>query len=793
MTLGIGDSRSNTDSWSAGKSGSSSTEAGFGTDTDARTDRSISAVAGIVLLFGMVAIGAAVLAVSGMALVDSLEAESTHQQGLNELSQLDHTLATQGYDPDDVRSFALSGEYEMVQDGTLTITAKGQFGSEEPVVPDLPLQTVRLDAPGEGTVGYQGGGIFVGDDESSYVHKDPSLRYGSENASGVESKRLSFSVVDLQGNLSQGENRVEQQARNRSRETLQNITYVTGVEIRIENSTYHHAWASFLSEEFGSSAVSHFTGNQTVVVDADIDHDRPFSQYIEVYPDIYGGLHVESTRNVALESNTLSVDNYDSRNGTYDASNASPDLFTIDVPHDKRVNLRPSADIDGLPVSNGSIRFGQGPSVTPFAFYGNANESAQHNPDVLTAKLTRNGFDSIDSIDTEVANAIGLLDGTADPLPINGPIDEGLYVSSSNVDLSNDPIETGSGSAVHIGVTGDLTMEDVAVTGSGQTHIYVTGDVELSNVTIPNQTASSLWIYGTSNADIEIDETFQGVVYAPGSTSLELDDGTEIYGSVVAGEPDIGDDVDVHFDRALRSAEALADDDLNQSWSASEPNDLDVSFVLDATGSMEWNDEYDQIEPATKNAIDMLSPGYHRAGVFEFNTEGRTRHEISHDLDSVKETVRAEEEGGTNISTGMKVALDNHAAVDDGGEKHMILLTDGANDVPCYWNCEEANEHANETTIAQASRAAADDVTIWTIAFDAADAGMMQNISNTTGGEYYEIHGADEIEAVMEQILNEVIEEEESLELAVNLDFEAKPRPNHHAFDVQTFQFTLDS
>ncbi|AGB16528.1 Mg-chelatase subunit ChlD [Halovivax ruber XH-70] len=778
MTHGLGPNRTNGNPPSTGD--------GCHRRFGRRTNRSISAVLGIVLLFGMVLIGAAVLAVSGMALIDSLQSDSAESQGLNELDQLDHTLTTQGYDSDSVRSFALSdGAYEMVQDGTITITAKGQFAGSETVVDDLALQTISLETDEGQTVGYQAGGVFVGTDDSSRVHSEPALSYETRNATGDASKHLSFSVVDLQGNLSTGENRVEERSRERSRETLENIRYVAGVEIRIENTTYHHAWDTFLSDEFGHSAVTHYEHNQTVVVEADIDHNRPFSQYVNLYPTIYGGLHAGANSPVELSADGLTIDSYDSRDGPYVSGNTTADLFTVDT---SELRVTSAADIDGLPVANENLKIQPGASVTPFAFYEDSLLPPSQSSDVLTANFTE-PFDTIEPVTDEVTNqAIPNLKANDTALTPNpGP---GLYYRDGDATLTHETIDTGSGNTgVHIGVTGDLTMKNVDLTGTGQAHLYVTGDeIDLTNVDVPDHNASSLWIYATENTSITIGDRFEGVVYAPGSDELTIEDGTDIYGSVVGGTPDIGDDVAVHFDESLRSAEALSEEDLNQSWSSTEPNELDVSFVLDSTGSMEWNDPDDLIKPATQNAIGMLTSPYHRAGVYEFDQSGRTLHDISGDLDAVHDSVVANEDGGTDISTGIEHALDRHAAFEDPDrEKHMILMTDGENS-PVWWGPDP-----DEKTLDQAERAAANNVTIWTIAFsDNADADLMGEIASITGGESETVEEAADIEDVMEQFLAEVIDEEETIDLDVNLEFDANPRTNHDAFDVETFTFEIE-
>ncbi len=756
-------------------------------ERDTTSDRSVAPIVGIILLFGMVFVGAALLAATGMLLIDALESDAVERQGVNELNELDQRLLTERLAGDGMGSVTLSdelGEYQVIEDGTVSVTAHDQFGSDRPVVDSLSLHTIELDLQDGRTVAYQAGGVFVSDGDESSVRSTPALQYSTETSDGVETNRFSFSVVDVRGAVSHGEHTIETRDRTTSRDTVEDLRYVTGVTIEVENTTYHRAWNAFLTDEFGEDAVTHHEDNRTVVVDAAIDRDRPFTDYVDIYPTIYGGMHAESSSSVAFQPRSdLTVDGYDSREGPYSAANATADLVTVDTPSELR--LQPSARIDGVPLSNADFQAQPNAVVSPFAFYAAEDTSPAGADSALTANLTE-PFESIEPVGDEIRNqAIALLADEAAPLERNPS--PGLYYSSDDVHLSGDTIDTGTGNeGVHIGVDGDLSLTDgVTVTGDGQVHIYVTGDLELRDVTVPDDRASALWIYGTEDATITISDTVQGVVYAPGSDGLELEDETDLYGSVVGGDPTIGSDVDVHFDTSLRSALPMKDADLDQEWSETVPKDLDVTFVLDATGSMAWNDPDDLIEPATRNAIGMLDDEHHRAGVYDFDTRARTLHEISDDLSAVTDAVEANERGSTDISTGMERALDQHDAFGEPDrEKHMLLMTDGENTA---WG-------ADARTYDQAYRAAETDVTVWTIAFsEEADSALMTDVAEITGGESKTVTDASEIEGVMEEFLRDAIDEEEAVDFEVNLDLETNPRGNHEAFDVRTLSFEIEA
>ncbi|MFC7231076.1 hypothetical protein ACFQMM_05990 [Saliphagus sp. GCM10025308] len=103
-------------------------------------------------------------------------------------------------------------------------------------------------------------------------------------------------------------------------------------------------------------------------------------------------------------------------------------------------------------------------------------------------------------------------------------------------------------------------------------------------------------MYGTSETDVAVAGTVQGVVYAPGAGSLEVEHGTDIYGAIVTGtfegigEPgnaDGGSDLEVHFDRSLRTDVPIPEENRTLEFeNVTTRNPIDVGFVLDRSGSM---------------------------------------------------------------------------------------------------------------------------------------------------------------------------------------------------------------
>ncbi|MFC4542313.1 VWA domain-containing protein [Halosolutus amylolyticus] len=756
-------------------------------------DRGFSPQVGLVLLFGMVFVGIALIAITGMVALDSVESQASAEQSEQLMHQFDHDLRTALVDSDSSGSVYLEedGEYELSNNSTITISVSNGY-SEPKTLDDITMGTLRYEDSAGNRFGHQAGGIWREGDSGTTLVSKPDIRYYTEtNDDGEPVGRIDLSVTNLQGTTGSGEhtvtNRPVEDSANVS-DVIDEVGFVDEIELTVENTRYHDAWYDFLQEEFDAvdcdenpapdeNEVCHDPATESVTVVATIDSDNAFADHVGIDPVVYGGLHTEGVD--GDHDVTTNVTAYD-RNGD---PNISDDLFVVD----DDLSLGDDADISGIPVINDELTRvddDANPIVSQIAYaadleqgdtpsgyeYINTTEDGEtavywlsDEEEVLVANMS-DPFESVDAIDDELDAAVGDLEylesnGDAEDVESQSNIDAGLYYGDELTDL--DAIDT-SGGDVHAGVNGTVELSDLEIDGNDSAYIYANDDVTIDgNVTIEDgDRANALWIYAGSDAKVTIEDedevNFDGVIYAPGS-ELEVGDNVEITGAAIGGETTFDGDVDVQFDRSLRTAvpipEANREIELVEERSR---NALDVTFVLDRSGSMEWNDPHHERVDATTDFIGMLNESDgDRAGVYEFAAPDllgptQTLHELSSDLVSVEDNVTANEYGGTNIASGMELALDDYRdKSDEGNDRVMILLSDGKNSHPSYdaKTRNLAKHDANDL-----------DVTIYTIGlgFDDLDEELLEYVADETGGENVNVDNADELDDVFEDIAEDV-------------------------------------
>lgn len=741
-------------------------------------NRSVSPVVGIILLFGMVFIGAAIVAGAGMMLMDDLQSDATDEHGEDVLRQVDSDLMS------DRGGFYLGeyGDYKMVDEGTISLNVSNSFRGEKQILTGEPLGRLQYSSGEGNTIGYQAGGIFRQTSDSSVVVSAPDIGYQTRSTSEGEVHQLDFSVTALSGQVDSGEQRATYNTslRNKIENQMEEIEYVQTVEITVSETPYYEAWERYFEEEFGTKAQS-FQGNRTATVTATVGNERPIGEYVDIEPTIYGGIYVDE--NGTVTQGEISVDGYDSRDGSY--SDAVPDNVTDDmyVANVDEFRVKNHDAFEGYPVVSGDLWVKPQGSVSPFAYYGGEDASPQSTADYRATELSE-PFEEIEEIDDEIDDAVSSLRDSAEAAP-SGTIKDGVYYESSGFDRSWTSIDTTDGN-VNIATDGKLDLSNVHITGGGQVHIYVGGEdteIDLTNVTVEGDRAASLWVYGKSGAEVDVSGTFQGVVYAPGDGSLGIESGTEVYGAMVGGEHGIKDHVDVHFDQSLRSAMPIPEEDRNVSFNATRKA-IDVAFVLDGSGSMSDNDPHRERVDETQNFIAMLDGEKgDRAGVYEFHTSGSRLHELSSDLESVNESVvDANANGNTDISGGLELALDDLGDGDGDREKIVILLSDGAN---CpHFLCIGSGE-ADDATIDQAHRAADEiNATIHTVGlgFDNLDEELLGEIAEVTNGQNKNIDNVSDLDDVFDGLAGDVIDNDK-------LTFETVPLKENSNSNEQEVSF----
>ncbi|HYI20263.1 MAG TPA: VWA domain-containing protein, partial [Solirubrobacteraceae bacterium] len=204
---------------------------------------------------------------------------------------------------------------------------------------------------------------------------------------------------------------------------------------------------------------------------------------------------------------------------------------------------------------------------------------------------------------------------------------------------------------------------------------------------------------------------------------------------------------------------------------------IDVAFVLDASGSMSWNDPQGFRRTASINFVNAMLEG-DRGTVVAFESWAYLLQPLTSDKEALRESIRSVwDGGGTNIGAGVSTGLAELAAGDeDDRAQIMILITDG---VGSY----------DPLLTYQAGTAG---VTIYTIGLgDDIDGTLLQSIADGTGGIYTQVDDPSDLPEVFREIgedtgddgtdtdgdgLTDCEEERPMVDAAGGLSFTSDPR-----------------
>jgi len=179
--------------------------------------------------------------------------------------------------------------------------------------------------------------------------------------------------------------------------------------------------------------------------------------------------------------------------------------------------------------------------------------------------------------------------------------------------------------------------------------------------------------------------------------------------------------------------------DTGRGNNATDPTEvpLDVTFVMDSSGSMSSNDPNGFRKIAAKEFVGALIEG-DRAAVVDFDSSASVTQSLTTDRGAVNSSIDAlDAYGGTNIGAGVSAANQHFSArSNDSRAQVMILLTDGQ----------------GSGGIAEAETAAEQNTTIYTIGFGGANDDKLENIASITGGSYNRVADADDLPEVFSRV-----------------------------------------
>ncbi|MDS0474450.1 colicin D domain-containing protein [Natrinema sp. 1APR25-10V2] len=173
----------------------------------------------------------------------------------------------------------------------------------------------------------------------------------------------------------------------------------------------------------------------------------------------------------------------------------------------------------------------------------------------------------------------------------------------------------------------------------------------------------------------------------------------------------------------------------------SEVQPVDVTMIIDSSGSMGWNDPQEFRKQAAKEFVGALVEE-DRAGVIDFDHNAHVAQELTTDFGQVNLTIESlDASGGTNIGAGVRKANQHFAeASNDSRAQFAILLTDGQ----------------GSGGRAEARTAARRNTTIYTIGFGGANGNKLRDIAQITGGNYTYVDNPSDLPNVFSRVADDI-------------------------------------
>jgi len=757
-------------------------------------ERGVSNTVGIVLLFGMVLTGATlVFLVGGMAL-DGIEGQSetrSAEMSMQEVRSDLSSLATRGEGSTQL-SVGETDNAEIRTDGSMSFTIHGQTraGIYRDCTTNLSLSSLRYGDGDERRVAYQAGGVWkTSEGGGSTMVSPPALSYRTEEINGTEYRTFDFDIANLTGRVDTGGETTASVNQTRSRQRREQIeremfcrtdddagqpvTKVRSLTIVVRNSTYYDAWGRFLDDRMGGAGnVTVSDHNRTVIA-----RDLPMGKVAEAAsfrpdPDnllvaVNDTAAAETSHKLTFQvaddkavGNTLEAIEIKYEDGETDLSNLVGAGVNGRINHDQTkihrengsvVDLKDHVESYNADTSDGTIGFQFDDSVeirendTITIEYGSQNRNGKDgkvtNPDApgtynVTATLnddSDNLRSGVLAIDDEADGLLGnRTDGDEDEDGVPDFADrcpdtagEGRFGCGVVSEHPSNAVQVNSSTAT-LELVGTQIAEErtITVTGAERQPLDVMFVLDESG----SMDLGSDW-YGTSDweevsrDDVAWEDTFEFF----GGTYYVVPDGIQVRTETEIHDP--GDSI-----REPDSVVEIRDAEYGPIGSDPEGQRIDAtkSFI-----------------GALNNSAALNESEKDRAGTVVFNSGAVVREGLTHDFDDINESLTEFASGGTDIGAGLYEALPQFEDSSDA-ERVVVLLSDGENDGA-----------TDEKTIEAAEEAADQNVTVYTVGLgDGADEELLRDVANTTGGQYFFVEDADELEDQFDQIAGDVTEDQ---------------------------------
>ena len=576
--------------------------------------RGQSEVVAVILVMGIVLVGALAVVGLGASAIGGTESQLSDDRAEKTMTQLDSKAGLVALGESSSQRVSLptgSGDQYRVNedDGWIRITVTNLSDSSE----DFEVMEESLGAiiyeNGDSTVAYQGGGVWRATEHGGMMISPPEFHYRNGT--------LTLPAITVTGDSSLGSSaRIEKASEIRTfpdhAEDRFNPLDNHRVDVTVQ-SDYYVGWGSYFSERTDGDVEYDHENEKvtaTLVTPVNINEITAASASLSAG----GEFNVKGTSALTCEvkdADDVYTSSYNSSKGTGYCEQFTEGPSLADRLPGTSGDMMYGEDIDISDGVGGSSFYGDltsGATVTvkdggegqPYV-YGNISyvdqcttddeegdcqeridEDFPLDPEDAVHQI--DGIQTTESIDWFIETAVGEIQLNADetnPDIAGETLEAGEYYFDS-FDLGADEkvtLDTSDGPVI-IAVGEDATLDDganISVIGNDHVQFFVRGtesgdDFIMENnarVSAPNDNSTKFRLYGKSDFDARMGgggsgnlAVFTGVIYAPpgsaGTGSVTLD-GAVVFGGILTGQTTI-DGGSIHYDEALEGETVVPED-----------------------------------------------------------------------------------------------------------------------------------------------------------------------------------------------------------------------------------------
>lgn len=180
---------------------------------------------------------------------------------------------------------------------------------------------------------------------------------------------------------------------------------------------------------------------------------------------------------------------------------------------------------------------------------------------------------------------------------------------------------------------------------------------------------------------------------------------------------------------------------------------ISISFVIDHSYSMSWNDSNGLRKSLTEDFINKLDEDKDEGSVISFIARAEVLTDLTNDKQTLLNAVRniSDNNGygsyaGTNGSAGIYEAINQLKNDTSENTKYIIFMTDGE---------DTRTSYSYDDLISEAVK---NDITIYSIGLGTANETLLKKIAEETGGKYYYASAAEDLEDAFDIARSETID-----------------------------------